>query len=62
MFSRTMAILVLIVFTAPLGSAPKDDDAVLLEGRWVSTTYENNQGARGPRASGSWSSRVGKWG
>lgn len=32
MFSRMMALLVMVVVAAPVGSAPKDDDAVLLEG------------------------------
>jgi uncharacterized protein (TIGR03067 family) len=52
MFSRVMALLVLIVLAVPVGSAPKDDDARLLEGEWASVTYENYNGRQG--ASGVW--------
>src|SRR5262245_57386686 len=47
MFSRMMVLLVLIVVATPVGSAPKEDDAKLLEGAWASQTYENNSGRQG---------------
>jgi uncharacterized protein (TIGR03067 family) len=52
MFSRVMAFLVLVVVAAPAGSAPKGGDAELLEGEWVSKTYENYSGRQG--AAGVW--------
>jgi len=52
MFSRVMAFLVLILVAAPVSSAPKDEDAKLLEGEWASTTYENYNGRQG--AAGVW--------
>lgn len=47
MFRRMMGLLVLIVVADPVGSASKEDDAKLLEGEWVSKTYENNSGHQG---------------
>jgi uncharacterized protein (TIGR03067 family) len=52
MFDRMMALLVLVVVAALVGSAPKADDAKVLEGEWVSKTYENNSGRQG--AEGVW--------
>jgi uncharacterized protein (TIGR03067 family) len=52
MFSRVMALLVLVVVAGPVDSAPQEDDAKLLEGEWASTTYENYNGRQG--ASGVW--------
>lgn len=52
MIRYMMALLILIVVAAPVGSAPKEDDAKLLEGEWLSKTYENYNGRQG--ASGVW--------
>ena len=47
MFSRIMGLLVLIVVAVPVGTSSKEDDAKLVEGEWVSKTYENNSGHQG---------------